>query len=232
MRKIIIASAAMVALFSNAQAQTVAQLTPSNTAVVVVEFQKQWTEPGFYNRMIKSEYESRNIFENTVNLLDSARENNFPVVQAPLVIDPKNKKGWFAWLTFASFFTKGTKRAEFTDGIVKKSDIIVNGRYAFDGFKGSDLDAKLKKAGSKNLLFCGFTTEHCVDMTMKEAEERGYNVWLISDCTATKSQKLQKRVEESWNAKGRLLSMAQATAIFEKPKSTSGQVDKLLTSNN
>ena len=214
---LLLAGLAILAMSSSSEQQPNVQMNADNTAVVVVEFQKQWTEPGFYHRMIRSEYTSRNVYQNTVRLLETARASQAPVIQAPLIIDPKKKKGWFAWLTFASFFTKGTTRAEFTDGIVKDSDIIVSGRYAFNGFVGSDLDVQLKKTGAKNLLFCGFTTEHCVEMTMNEAEKRGYNVWLVADCTATKNAKLQKKVEARWEAKGRLLDVAGAQNIFAPP---------------
>ncbi|MFK7733904.1 MAG: isochorismatase family cysteine hydrolase [Pseudomonadales bacterium] len=186
-------------------------LKPENTAIFVVEFQNQWTEPGLYNRMIKEQYDSRNVYENTVRLLSAARDRNFPVVQAPLVIDPKNKQGWFAWLTFGRFFTKGSRRAEFTNGIVQDTDIIVQGRAGFDGFVGSDLAEKLKETGAKNLLFCGFTTEHCVDMTMETAlKKHGFDVWLIPDCTATKNARLQNKVEQKWSARNRLLTLENA----------------------
>ncbi len=76
---------------------------PDDTAIVVVEFQNQWTEPGIYNRMIKDQYDSRNVYINTMELLSTARDNDFPVVQAPLIIDPKRKRGRFAWLRLQSY---------------------------------------------------------------------------------------------------------------------------------
>lgn len=188
-----------------------------DTAIVVVEFQNQWTEPGLYNRMIKEQYESRNVYGNTRVLLSAARKSGFPVIQAPLIIDPKNKRGWFAWLTLGRIFTKGSRRAEFTDGIVQDSDHIVTGRIGFDGFVGSDLDKTLKESGVKNLLFCGFTTEHCVDMTMDTAHaEHGYDVWLIPECTATKNAKLQRKTEDKWAEKGRVLPLTKALQAIER----------------
>lgn len=191
-------------------------LEPEDTAIVVVEFQNQWTEPGLYNRMIKEQYDSRSVYDNTVKLLSAARDNNFPVVQAPLVIDPKKKRDWFAWLTFGRFFTKGTRRADFTDGILDDTDIVVGGRSGFDGFVGSDLAEKLKAMGASNLLFYGFTTEHCIDMTMETAlKEYGFDVWLIPECTATKSARLQRKVERKWAEKDRLLPLERALHEIE-----------------
>lgn len=197
----------------------VRDFTPENTAIVVVEFQKQWTEPrfpGVYYRMIRKQYESRNVYEQTVRLLTSARSAEYPVVQAPLIIDPKEKKGIFAWLTMGNVFTKGRERSEFTEGIVAKTDHIVSGRYGFNGFLGSDLEKTLNKTGAKNILFCGFTTEHCVDMTMNAAEKKGYTAWLIPECTATKNARLQKKTEEKWGHAERIVSLSEAVEVFNK----------------
>lgn len=198
--------------------------SPENTAIVVVEFQKQWTEPGLYNRMIRKQYEPRNVFDETVRFLDAGRQTGYPVVQAPLIIDPKNKKGIFAWITFGQIFAKGKTGSEFTEGIVTKTDHIVSGRYGFDGFLGSDLDATLKDIGAKNLLFCGFTTEHCVDMTMNAAEKRGYTVWLIPECTATKNARLQAKTEKKWRDAGRLVQLENAITLFEHSQKAHEQV--------
>lgn len=64
------------------------------------------------------------------------------------------------------------------------------------GWMGSNLEELLENKGVKHLYFCGFTTEHCVEMTMNTLKEKGYNCILIRDCTATKNQRLQKKVEK------------------------------------
>lgn len=42
----------------------------------------------------------------------------------------------------------------------------------------------------------GFTTEHCVEMTMNTLSPKGYHCILIANCTATKSKRLQEKVEK------------------------------------
>ena len=198
---------------TTAMSQTSLDFTPENTAIVVVEFQKQWTEPGFpgiYHRMIRKQYNERSVYDHTDSFLSHARASGFSIIQAPLIIDPRNKQGAFAWLTMGTVFTKGRRRSEFTDGIVADSDLIVTGRYGFDGFLGSALEQALKSDGAENVLFCGFTTEHCVDMTMDAAEARGYSAWLVPECTATKNARLQSKTERKWEQKGRLLPIEVA----------------------
>ncbi|MBA2618073.1 MAG: isochorismatase family protein, partial [Rubrobacter sp.] len=96
--------------------ETTMELDPSNAAVVLVEFQNQWTAPGLYNSLIRGQIESRGVVENTRRLVRAAREAGARIVHAPLILDPQNKRGGLARLTGARFFTKGTPRAELTPG--------------------------------------------------------------------------------------------------------------------
>lgn len=175
------------------------KLTPENTAIVVIEFQKTWTEKGFFKWLIKKELESRNVVENTKQFLNTARAKGFPIIQAPLILD-KSKKEEYAKMPFIprffNRFTANTWKAEFTEGIFKEGDLLVTGRCAFDACEGSNLEAIIQELGIKNLLFCGFTTEHCVEMTMLTLQKKAYECVLVADCTATKNKRLQRKVEE------------------------------------
>jgi hypothetical protein len=52
----------------------------------------------------------------------------------PLIIDPKNKKGWLAYLTFGNVFRKGNWKSELSECVYEEKDHVVTGRYAFDAF--------------------------------------------------------------------------------------------------
>jgi len=175
------------------------QFSPENTAIVVIEFQKTWTERGFFNRMIKKELDRKNTVENTIRFLDAARNDGFPIIQAPLIIDKKNKPEYDKMPFIPKFFkafTADTWKADYTEGVYQKSDAVVTGRCGFDACKGSNLEKILNGLDVENLLFCGFTTEHCVEMTMNTLSQKGFNCFLIADCTATKSKRLQSKVEK------------------------------------
>ena len=50
-------------------------------------------------------------------------------------------------------------------------------------FCGTDLDAALRARQIQRLVIAGVTTEVCVQTTMREANDRGYNCLLVTDAT-------------------------------------------------
>lgn len=171
-----------------------------NTAILLIEFQKTWTEKGIFRKIIKKEYEQRNVLNNTKKLIAEARKEGVTVIQAPLILDKKDvnyKKTPFP-ARLLRRFTKGTWKAEFTDGIYEKTDIVVQGRCGFDACEGSDLEQLLKQNKIKTVFVCGFTTDHCVKDTMSSLAGKKFNCIMVSDCTATKNNKLQKKIENKF----------------------------------
>ncbi len=172
-----------------------------NTVILLIEFQKTWTEKGIFHKIIRKEYTSGNVLSNTKKVVSAARKQGIKVMQAPLILDKTNKEQYKKTPFPARLlkrFTKGTWKAEFTDGIYENTDIVVQGRYGFDACKGSNLEQLLKENEIKNIYVCGFTTDHCVKETMKSLIDKDFHCVLVSDCTATKNNKLQKEIEKEF----------------------------------
>ena len=52
-------------------------------------------------------------------------------------------------------------------------------------FYATDLDAMLNNRGIRQLVVCGVTTEVCVNTTVREANDRGYDCLVLEDCTGS-----------------------------------------------
>jgi len=67
----------------------------------------------------------------------------------------------------------------------------------YSGFFGTALDAQLRRSGIDTLVFCGFTTECCVDCTVRDAFHRGYHCFVVADACAAYAPHLHDNTLES-----------------------------------
>lgn len=174
----------------------------STIAILVVEFQKTWTQASFFHKLIQKEYTGRNVYHHTKTLLDFARRNNITIIQSPFILDKSDKENYkkipFLPKLFGQF-TANTWRAEYTEGIFDPSDLEVTGRTAFDNTIDSNLEELLSNNGINTIYFAGFTTDHCVAETMDTLISKNYNCILLSNCTATRNSKLQKKMADKYD---------------------------------
>jgi len=59
-------------------------------------------------------------------------------------------------------------------------------------FYATDLELILRDRGIKTLIVCGVTTEVCVNTSVREANDRGYECVVLSDCVGSYFPEFQK----------------------------------------
>lgn len=125
------------------------------TAVVLVEFQGQWLQPGVYRALISRQLRARDPLAAAQVLTSTARAAMVPVVHAPLVIDRTAPRGVLGRLTRGQVFTAGTWRAALAPEVFEDGDVVVRGRTGFDAFVDSDLEQRLLERGIRTVLLAG-----------------------------------------------------------------------------
>jgi biuret amidohydrolase len=69
-------------------------------------------------------------------------------------------------------------------------------------FYATDLELILRDRGTKTLIVCGVTTEVCVNTSVREANDRGYECVVLSDCVGSYFPEFQKAALAMIKAQG------------------------------
>ncbi|MBM3538690.1 MAG: cysteine hydrolase [Alphaproteobacteria bacterium] len=83
-------------------------------------------------------------------------------------------------------------------------------------FYATDFDAILKHRGIKQLVVCGVTTEVCVQTTVREANDRGYDCLVLEDCVASYFPEFQVMALKMIKAQGGIFGWVGQSKDFIK----------------
>jgi nicotinamidase-related amidase len=133
---------------------------------------------------------------NTINLLaDSSVKNNIPVIYI------KNEITNFLINILNDTYAPGSPGSKLDARLNMVSDIIIN-KDKSDAFSNSALDSFLIKNEINKLVVTGLDLAHCVNSTIVAAENRKYNICLISDAVLAKSDSLKKAKLDEFKLRG------------------------------
>lgn len=124
----------------------------------------------------------------TADLLAAVRAEDIPVVYVrhvfrPGLVDmPKRLAG--LWPRDPDPVVQGTWDAEIVDELTPLPGDHVVDKNRFDAFLYTDLEPLLRSLAVDRLLVAGCLTNVCVECTVRSAEQRGFDCYVGSDCTA------------------------------------------------
>ena len=170
-------------------------MDPRSTALVLIEFQNDFTsEGGALHGAVAESMAQTNMLENAKGVVAAAREAGATIIHAPISFANGYKEitgspyGILKGVVDSNAFVKGEWGAEIIDDLKPEADdIVVEGKRGLDTFASTNLDFILRSKGITTVALGGFLTNCCVESTMRSAYERGYEVVTLSDCVAATS---------------------------------------------
>ena len=170
-------------------------INPATTALVLIEFQNEFTSPGgVLHDAVAEVMDSTGMLGNTTALVDKARKAGVTIMHAPITFAPgygeltRHPYGILKGVVDGNAFVKGTWGAAIVDDLTPAAgDILIEGKRGLDTFASTNLDFILRSKGIDTIILAGFLTNCCVESTMRSGYENGYRVITLTDCTAATS---------------------------------------------
>lgn len=165
----------------------------AKSALVLIETQNEWMHPdGKLNQaLIKDRVMMQTSIINIEEALEYARKKGIKVVHVGLRFQEgypelaNGKSGLRKAIPNAGTFPINEFGSQFYETVKPiEGEFIVTGRVGASGFTGSNLDAYLRNNKIENLYLVGYATHVCVESTLRDAHDKGYNTYVISDATS------------------------------------------------
>jgi nicotinamidase-related amidase len=174
-------------------------MTTARCALVIIDMQRDFLEPGGFGAMLGNDVGLlRRAIAPTARLLAAARAGGMLVIHTreghrPDLTDlPPAKKARGKLPTtigdagpMGRILIRGEPGHDIIPELYPVAGEPVVDKPGKGAFFATDLGAILKNRGISQLLVCGVTTEVCVNTTVREANDRGYECLVVEDCCAS-----------------------------------------------
>jgi ureidoacrylate peracid hydrolase len=195
------------------------RLQPSRTALLVIDMQRGFLEPGAALEVPPG----RAIIPNLQHLIEACRRQLIPVIFTQFVYattipclrgDPFGPEHLPARPGEPTGFGlpssnclvgpdagQGPDSSEIVPELAPRPEELVIPGHTYDKFYGTPLDLALRSRDIRSLLVTGVVTDICVNCTVLSAANRDYRVTAVTDGVATLWPELQQACFAIWRRK-------------------------------
>ncbi|HEY0117990.1 MAG TPA: cysteine hydrolase [Cellulomonas sp.] len=170
-------------------------MNPATTALVLIEFQNDFTsEGGTLHGAVADSMAATGMLAHAAEALAAARGAGVTVIHSPIQFAAgygeitSHPYGILKGVVDSGSFVKGTWGAAIVDDVAPvEGEIVLEGKRGLDAFGSTNLDFILRSKGIETVVLAGFLTNCCVESTMRSAYEKGFEVITLTDAVGATS---------------------------------------------
>jgi nicotinamidase-related amidase len=191
------------------------KFNPETTALVIIDMQRDFVLPGGFGEKLGNDTSLLlAAVEPTLKVLTLARQKKMFVIHTreghrPDLSDCPPAKLTRGGQTFIGqdspmgrILVRGEKGHDIIEQLYPVAGEPIIDKPGKGSFHATDLHQILLGRGIKTLIVCGVTLEVCVHTTVREANDRGYECVVLSDCVASYFPEFQRVGLEMIKAQG------------------------------
>jgi nicotinamidase-related amidase len=179
-------------------------MNAKKTAVVLQGLQNELCHPsGILHETVREQLRARNLIENVVAFLRQALALDMKCYVVPISFTPDYRElrapdGVFGIVKRLGAFKRGTPGVELIDEIKPflPSLTVLGPKRGMCAFGTTDLDEHLQRDGVDTIVACGLLTNICIESTARTANDLGYRIVVLDDCTACQMAAAQEASEK------------------------------------
>lgn len=175
------------------------ECNPTSTALLIIDMQRDFLEPGGFGEMLGNDVSQlRRTIEPNRRLLAAWRACDLLVIHTreghrPDLLDlhPAKKvrgrgKSCIGDIgPMGRILIRGQPGHDIIPELYPRPNEIVIDKPGKGAFYATDLESVLREHHIRQLVVTGVTTEVCVNTTVREANDRGYECLVLSDCVGS-----------------------------------------------